>query len=58
MTTSGYLSEEGFTDGGGYWLVALVRAAIGDLPGLTIAYVAFGLAFMVWLVLRGLSRTA
>jgi hypothetical protein len=57
VTTGGYLSEEGFTDGGGYWLVALVRAAIGDLPGLTIAYVALGLAFMVWLVLRGLSRT-
>src|SRR4029079_6451100 len=42
VTTGGYLSEEGFTDGGGYWLVALVRAAIGDLPGLTIAYVALG----------------
>ncbi len=57
VTTSGYLSEEGFTDGGGYWLVALVRAAVGDLPGLTIAYMVFGLAVMAWLALRALSRT-
>ena len=50
------MSEEGFTDGGGYWLVALARAAVGDLPGLTIAYMVCGLAVMTWLVLRGLSR--
>lgn len=57
VTTSGYLSEEGFKDGGGYWLVALVRAAVGDLPGLAIAYLLLGLAVMAWLALRALSRT-
>lgn len=57
MTTSGYLSEEGFTDGGGYWLIAFVRAAVGDLPGLTVAYMFFGLAVMSWLALRVVSRT-
>jgi hypothetical protein len=56
VTTSGYLSEEGFTDGGGYWLVALVRAATGHIPGLTIAYVSFSAAIMAWLALRALSR--
>lgn len=57
VTTSGYLSEEGFTDGGGYWLVALVRAAVGDVPGLAIAYMIMGLAVMAWLALRAASRT-
>jgi hypothetical protein len=56
VTTSGYLSEEGLTDGSGYWLVALVRAAAGDLPGLTVAYVFFGATVMAWLALRALSR--
>lgn len=56
VTTSGYLSEEGFTDGGGYWLVALVRAAAGDLPGLTAAYMLAGLAVMAWLAWRALSH--
>ena len=56
VTTSGYLSEEGFTDGGGYWLVALVRAAVGDLPGLTTAYLLIGAAVMALLALRALSR--
>ncbi|MFM9846270.1 MAG: glycosyltransferase 87 family protein [Hyphomicrobiaceae bacterium] len=57
VTTSGYLSEEGFTDGGGYWLVALVRAAVGDVPGLAVAYMIMGLAVMAWLTLRAASRT-
>jgi alpha-1,6-mannosyltransferase len=57
VTTNGYLSEEGFSDGGGYWLVALVRAAVGDRPGLTIVYMFFGLMVMAWLALRALSRT-
>ena len=57
LTTGGYLSEEGFTDGAGYWLVALVRAAVGNLPGLTGAYFLLGLALMAWLALRTVSRT-
>jgi hypothetical protein len=55
-TTSGYLSEEGLTDGGGYWLVALARAAAGDLPGLTAVYAIAGLGVMAWLALRAASR--
>ncbi len=56
VTTSGYLSEEGFTDGSGYWLVALVRAAAGDLPGLTTAYMLVGAGIMALLALLALSR--
>lgn len=56
FATSGYLSEEGFKDGGGYWLVAVVRATVGNLPGLTIGYMLLGLAVMAWLALRALSR--
>jgi alpha-1,6-mannosyltransferase len=56
VTTTGYLSEEGFTDGGGFWLVALVRAAAGDLPGLTVAYMLIGAGVMGLLGLRALSR--
>lgn len=55
-TTSGYLSEEGLTDGAGYWVVALARAAAGDLPGLTAAYAIAGLGVMAWLALRAASR--
>lgn len=57
VTTRGYLAEEGFTDGSGYWLVALARAVLGHLPGLNAAYVIFGLAVMTWLVMRAVSRT-
>lgn len=56
VTTSGYLSEEGLTDGGGYWLVALVRALAGDVPGLTLAYAILSLGAMAWLALRASSR--
>jgi hypothetical protein len=56
VTTGGYLSEEGLTDGSGYWLVALVRGLVGDVPGLTVAYLMAGLALMGWLALRALSR--
>jgi alpha-1,6-mannosyltransferase len=55
-TTSGYLSEEGLTDGGAYWLVAIARAAAGDLPGLTAAYVIAGFGVLAWLALRATSR--
>lgn len=58
LTTGGYLAEEGFTDGGGYWLVALARAAAGDVAGLTTAYVLVALAVMAWLSLRVVSRAS
>ncbi len=57
VTTKGYLSEEGMADGDGYWLVALVRAAAGDTPGLTIPYMLLGLGIMAWLALRASWRT-
>jgi alpha-1,6-mannosyltransferase len=56
VTASGYLSEEGLADGDGYWLVALARAAAGDLPGLTTIYLLLGVAVMAWLALRAISR--
>lgn len=56
VTTKGYLSEEGLTDGSGYWLVALARAAFGDVPGLIVAYSIASFAAMAWLALRALSR--
>ena len=52
FATTGYLSEEGFSDGDGFWLVALVRAAIGQVPGLTGAYVLVALGVMAWFAVR------
>jgi hypothetical protein len=37
---SGYLAEEGLTDGGGFWLTGFVQAVVGDVPGLVPLYVA------------------
>jgi alpha-1,6-mannosyltransferase len=55
VTTSGYLAEEGFTDGGGFWLVVLARAVFGDMPGLTVAYILLGMTVLIWLMLRIVS---
>jgi alpha-1,6-mannosyltransferase len=52
VTTTGYLGEEGFADGGGFWLVALIRAMLGNVPGLTIAYLLAAAGVMVWLGVR------
>ena len=35
VTPGGYLGEEGFANGEGFWLVALARLALGNVPGLT-----------------------
>ena len=48
----GYLSEEGFTSGSGIWLVSLVQTLLGNIPGLTMAYVAAVAVTMVALGLR------
>jgi len=56
FVTTGYLSEEGFSGGDGFWLVALVRAAVGQVPGLTAAYVLVALGLMAWLALRSVAR--
>jgi hypothetical protein len=49
---SGYLAEEGLTDGGGFWLTGLVQAVVGDVPGLVPLYVAAAGAVLAWLALR------
>ncbi len=56
LTGAGYLSEEGFTDGGGYWLVALVRGVVGDFRGLTIVYALVSLSLITGLAVRAFSR--
>jgi hypothetical protein len=55
--TAGYLAEEGFADGHGFWLVGLAQAALGEAPGLTIAYLIVALGVMGRLGLRAASRT-
>jgi hypothetical protein len=50
--STGYLSEEGFASGEGIWLVALVRAMAGPVPGLTALYVILAAGIMSWLALR------
>lgn len=48
---SGYLSEEGIADGQSFWLVGLLQAALGPLPGLATVYLAvaaFMLAVLAW----------
>jgi hypothetical protein len=57
VTSGGYLGEEGFADGEGFWLVALVRAALGNLPGLTLAYLLAAAGVMAWLGVRAAWRT-
>ena len=49
---TGYLSEEGFTSGAGIWLVALVQAPFGTVPGLTAIYFVVAAGVMAWLALR------
>jgi len=57
VTPGGYLGEEGFADGEGFWLVALIRMAFGNVPGLTIAYLLAAASMMVWLGVRAAWRT-
>ena len=49
---TGYLQEEGFRGGDGFWLVHIVRAAFGDVPGLLPLYVALAAGTLGWLALR------
>lgn len=53
---SGYLAEEGLTDGGGFWLTGLVQAVAGDVPGLVPLYIAAAGAVLAWLALRVASE--
>jgi alpha-1,6-mannosyltransferase len=53
---SGYLSEEGLASGEGFWLIGLVQAAIGNVPGLTTAYLVAAAVTIAWLALRAPSH--
>jgi hypothetical protein len=57
FVTTGYLGEEGFTDGSTFWLIALVDPLLGNVPGLTIAYVLVATGVMAWLGVRTAWRT-
>jgi len=57
VTPAGYLGEEGLVDGEGFWLVALVRSLLGNLPGLPIAYLLAAAGMMAWLGVRAAWRT-
>jgi hypothetical protein len=50
--TTGYLSEEGLAGGEGFWVVALLRAIVGNAPGLTTAYLLAAASVLTWLALR------
>jgi hypothetical protein len=50
---TGYMYEEGFQGGEGFWLVHAARAAFGDIPGLLPLYLALAagtLGFLAWRV--------
>lgn len=52
VTPGGYLGEEGFTDGEGFWLVALIRTGLGGGPGLTVVYLTAAASILAWFALR------
>lgn len=56
FVTKGYLAEEGFADGQGFWLVGLAQAALGDVAGATAVYLLIVFGIMAWLGLRAASR--
>jgi hypothetical protein len=49
--TSGYLSEEGLSGGEGFLVIALLRTVVGDMPGLTPAYLLAAAGVLAWLAL-------
>jgi len=53
---TGYLAEEGFVSGDGFWQVGLARAALGDIPGLRTTYLLLAAGGMSWLALRSVAR--
>lgn len=51
-----YLHEEGFVGGGGFWLVAVARALLGDRPGILEAYLVFAAVALGLAVLHVVRR--
>jgi alpha-1,6-mannosyltransferase len=56
FVASGYLAEEGFSGGDGFWLVALTRTFAGNVPGLTLLYLLVAVTVMGGLVARVVTR--
>ncbi len=52
FVTSGYLAEEGFSGGEGFWLVLLIQTLTGQIPGLTAVYALAAATIMIGLGLR------
>ncbi len=52
FVTTGYLSEEGQANGNGFWLVALFRGLIGNVPGLQWFYILVAAIVLVLLALK------
>ncbi|TBW33423.1 hypothetical protein EYW49_20370 [Siculibacillus lacustris] len=53
-----YIHQEGFVDGGGFWLVALARALFGNRPGILEAYLAIAVISLGLGALHVLRRPA
>jgi alpha-1,6-mannosyltransferase len=58
FVTTGYLSEEGQAEGHGFWLVALARGLIGDIPGLKWLYLVAAAVVLGVLALKIAFRPA
>ncbi len=54
--TTGYLAEEGFAKGDGFWPVLAIRRTVGDVPGIVPAYIAVAAMVMGALALRTVLR--
>jgi alpha-1,6-mannosyltransferase len=54
---SGYLDEEGFEDGDGFWLVHLANAAWGESSGFFVVYLCVALAVLGYLAIRAAWRS-
>ena len=56
FVTSGYLAEEGFEAGQGFWFVGLVQTIFGAVPGLRGVYLFTALGVLAWLAAQAASR--
>jgi hypothetical protein len=55
---SGYLAEEGFAAGQGFWIVALLQSVLGPVPGIGTVYIIASLGILGTLALRIVSDPA
>jgi hypothetical protein len=52
----GYLTEEGYRDGQGFWLVVVARTIFGNVPGLVPLYLALAATSLGYFALRAAFR--